>query len=64
MPRIGADENQRLFLERNKGKLRPHQLTNSGSGDKITLTSKIFGENRYFRQKDDTTEDPDMHEYV
>ena len=51
--------NDRLFKERNKGKLPPDQLNSnrSASGDKVTLTSKVFGSHRYFAQKEDTTED-------
>ena len=63
---VPIDGNSRLVMERNKGKIRPEELFShrSASGDKVTLTSQIFGENRYFKQKEDTTEDRDMQGYV
>ena len=61
---VEINVNQRLFLERNK-QFKPEQVSyRSASGDKITLTSKIFGENKYFQQREDTTQDQNMQAYV
>ena len=45
---VEIDSNQRLFLERNR-RYKPEQVSyRSTSGEKVTLTSHIFGEKHYF----------------
>lgn len=45
---VETDLNSRLFLERNR-QFKPEQVKwKTPTGDKITLTSQIFGENKYF----------------
>ena len=61
---VEINVNQRLFLERNKH-LKPEQVKyRSGTGDLITLTDKVFGEQRYFQSNDDTANDKQMDDYV
>ena len=62
--KINITVNSRLYLERNKH-LKPEDvLYRAPNGDKVTLTDQIFGEHRYFQQKDDSKQDKDMQKYV
>ena len=61
---VQIDINSRLFLERNR-QFKPEQVSYiDKNGKKVTLTSHIFGEGRYFKQQEDTTQDPNMQDYV
>ena len=61
---VEIDINSRLFLERNR-QFKPEQVSYTDkNGKKVTLTSQIFGEGRYFKQQEDTTQDPNMQDYV
>ena len=45
---VEIDINERLFLERNRN-FKPEQVwTTRPGGNKVSLTSNIFGEHRYF----------------
>ena len=62
--KINITVNARLHLERNKH-LKPDQVQyRAPNGDKVTITNQIFGEHKYFQQKDDTEQDKDMEDYV
>ena len=62
--KVNITVNSRLYLERNKH-LKPEQVQFRGpGGEKVSITDQVFGEQKYFRQKDDTAKDKNMEDYV
>ena len=53
---IEVNVNSRLFLERNKHLKAENVQYQMASGEKISLTNKIFGDNNYEKGHEDTTE--------
>ena len=51
-------------MERNK-KVKPEQAYyQNAKGDKVTLTSEIFGERQFFQSVEDTAQNRHMQDYV